>query len=187
MYTVFAQLTILAQEGEGAEGSGGVGLLLPAVEELVAGAIAFAIVFFFVWKWGVPALNTILEARQAEIQGRFDAAEQAKQEAESLLADYREQVAGARNEASVIVDDAREAAEAVRADIVARAETEAQALTTRSADEIAAERDRVAADLQRQVADLSLDVAEKVVASSLDRDGQRALVDRYIDELGGVR
>ena len=39
--------------------------------------------------------------------------------------------------------------------------------------------------MRREVAGLSLDVAEKIVGRSLDRTGQQALVDQFIDELGG--
>lgn len=187
---VFAQV-LLAQEveqiSEDVEGSGGVGLLLPVAEELMAGIIAFSIVFFFVWKWAIPALNKTLEARQAAIAAELESAEKAKVEAESLLTDYRARVAGAKQEAAQIVSEAREAGEAVKADIVNRAEGEAERIKSRAGDEIAAERERVALDLRRQVADLSIDVAKKVVGASIDVDGQRELVDSYIDELGGVR
>ncbi len=187
---VFAQV-LLAQEveqiSEDAEGSGGVGLLLPVAEELMAGIIAFSIVFYFVWKWAIPALNKTLEARQAAIAAELESAEKAKVEAESLLTDYRTQVAGAKQEAAQIVSEAREAGEVVKADIVSRAEGEAEQIKSRAGDEIDAERDRVASDLRRQVADLSIDVAKKVVGASIDVDGQRELVDRYIDELGGVK
>ncbi len=184
---VFAQV-LLAQEAEPiSEESGGVGLLLPAAEELIAGIIAFSIVFYFIWKWAIPALNKTLEARQAVIAAELESAEKAKVEAESLLTDYRTQVAGAKAEAAKIVADARDAGEAVKADIVTRAEGEAEQIKSRAGDEIAQERDRVASDLRRQVADLSIDVAKKVVGASIDVDGQRDLVDRYIDELGGVQ
>ena len=187
---VFAQV-LLAQEVEPisaeVEDSGGVGLLLPVAEELIAGIIAFGIVFYFIWKWAVPALNKTLEARQAVIAAELESAEKAKVEAESLLTDYRTQVAGAKSEASRIVSDARDAGEAVKADIITRAEGEAEQIKSRADDEIAAERDRVTSDLRRQVADLSIDVAQKVVGSAIDADAQRDLVDRYIDELGGVQ
>jgi F-type H+-transporting ATPase subunit b len=183
---VFAQ--VLAQEAEpAAEDSGGIDLLLPAPEELIAGIIAFAIIFFFIWKWAVPALNKTLEARQAAIAAELESAEKAKVEAESLLTDYRAQVAGAKGEAAEIVSDAREAGEATKTDIITRAEGEAEQIKSRADDEIVAERERVASDLRRQVADLSVDVAEKVVGESIDIDAQRKLVDRYIDELGGVQ
>ncbi|MDK1019737.1 MAG: F0F1 ATP synthase subunit B [Actinomycetota bacterium] len=187
---VFAQV-VLAQNAElilaQAEGGGGAAFLLPVPEELFAGIIAFSIVFFFVWKWAIPVLNKTLEARQAAIAGELETAESAKVEAESLLRDYRQQVAGAKDEASKILADARDAGEAVKGDIIARAEGEAQQIKSRASDEIAAERERAVAGLRRQVADLSLVVAAKVVESTLDADTQRDLVDRYIDELGGVK
>ena len=183
---VFAQLILAAEEGESSE-SGGIDLLLPAPEELIAGIIAFAIVFFFVWRWAGPALSKTLEARQQEIAAEYESAEKAKVEAESLLNDYRTQLAGANTEAEQIVADARDQGDALKADIVARAETEAGQIKARAQDEVEAERARIAGDLRRQVADLSLDVAERVVGESIDAERQRELVDRYIDDLGGVQ
>ena len=170
-----------------ADEAGGAGILLPAPEELIAGILAFGIIFAVVWKFALPSLTATLEQRQEAVRSKLEAADEAKQEAASLLEDYRAQVAGAKDEASQIVADAREAGEAVRADIVARADAEAESIKERGHEEVVAERDRVAADLRRQVADLSLDVAERVVASNMDADSQRDLVDRYIDELGGVQ
>jgi F0F1-type ATP synthase membrane subunit b/b' len=40
--------------------------------------------------------------------------------------------------------------------------------------------------MRREVAGLSIDVAEKLVGHTLDREGQQALVDQFIDELGGA-
>ncbi|MCH8899708.1 MAG: F0F1 ATP synthase subunit B [Acidobacteria bacterium] len=190
MYVLLTKAYYLLQEvepisEEGAEESGAA-LLLPAAEELIAGIIAFSIVFFFVWKWGIPVLNTALEARQQAINSQLEAAEAAKVEAESLLADYERQVANAKAEATQIVEDARGAADEVKTGIVERAEAEAEQIKERAQDELLAERERVAGELRRQVADLSLDVAERVVGLSLDDESQRELVDRYIDELGGV-
>jgi F-type H+-transporting ATPase subunit b len=184
-----AWTVILAQEAEpiSEEASSGAALLLPAPEELIAGIIAFVIIFAVVWKFALPALQATLEKRQDAVRTDLEAAEKAKLEAESLLVDYRTQVAGAKNEASDIVSEARDAGEAVKADIIARAETEAEQIKVRAGEEIVSERERAASDLRRQVAELSIDVAEKVVASSLDGDAQRDLVDRYIDELGGVQ
>jgi F-type H+-transporting ATPase subunit b len=167
--------------------SGGIDLLLPAPEELIAGVIAFVIIFAVVWKFALPTFQKVLEARQAAIASELESAERAKLEAESLLADYRSQLAGAKDEAAQIVAKARDDGESVKADIVARAQTEAEQIKVRANDEIESERARISGDIRRQVAALSLDVAEKVVGSSIDVASQKDLVDRYIDELGGVR
>jgi F-type H+-transporting ATPase subunit b len=191
MLSMLTQTMFLFQEAEQIsheveEEASGIELLLPHPDELIAGLIAFVIVFFFVWKWAVPSLNKTLEARQAKIRGEYEAAEAAKVEAQSLLDDYQDQLAGAKDEATGIVDEARTAGDQVKADIVARAEVEAEQIKERAQGEIAGERERVSGELRRQVADLSIGVAEKVVGDSLDDDRQRELVDRYIDDLGGV-
>ncbi len=181
---LFAQIVMAAEEGEEPEG---IDLLIPEIPELVAGIVAFAIVFFFVWRYALPALNRTLEARQAAIAGQIAEAEQSKSEAQSLLDDYRQQLADARSEANRIIEEARSQGEQVKADIVAKAEAEADELRRRAREEAAAERSRAEAELRREVATLSLDVAEKVVAGGIDRSAQQALVDRYIDELSGLR
>ncbi len=192
MLSMLTQVMFLLQDpelisAEPEEEVEGIQLLLPHPDELIAGLIAFVIVFFFVWKWAVPSLNKTLEARQAKIRGEYEAAEAAKVEAQSLLDDYQEQLSGAKDEATGIVDEARTAGDQVKADIVARAEVEAEQIKERAHGEIVGERERVSGELRRQVADLSITVAEKVVGDSLDDERQRELVDRYIDDLGGVR
>ena len=179
-------LPLILAASEGAEESSGIDLLLPATSELVAGILAFVIIFFFAWKWVFPNVTKTLEARQAAIKADYEAAEAAKVEAEALKNDYQSQLAQARDEASRIVEEARQAGESVRADVVARAEAEAVAIKERAAADMSGERDRVAASLKREVADLSLDVAEKVIGRSLDRGAQQTLVNQYIDELGGL-
>jgi len=44
-------------------------------------------------------LNKMLEERSAKIQGEMEKAESTRQEADTLLADYRAQLAGARDKA----------------------------------------------------------------------------------------
>jgi hypothetical protein len=70
-------LVVLATE-EGAESGGGLSLVLPHPEELIAGILAFLIVFFFVWRRALPAINRTLEARQLAITGQLSDAENAK-------------------------------------------------------------------------------------------------------------
>lgn len=174
-------LPIAAEETEG--GSGGLDLLLPPLNELVAGIIAFAIVFFFVWKWAVPAINRMLEQRQAAISGQIEDAEKAKAEAESLLADYRGQLAEARAEGNKIIDEARQSADQMRADIIAKAEADAEQIRARAREEAAGEMSRALADARSQVGDISVDLAGKIVGESLDQQAHQALIDRYLADL----
>lgn len=176
---LFASLLLAAEEE-----ASGTDLLLPDLRELGAAVIAFAIVFFFIWKWAIPAFDEMLENRQKAIKADLEAAEKEKAEAAALKEDYANQLSGAREEATRIVEEARQAGESARADIVARAEGEAEDIKSRAHQELDAERERAMTAMKREVAGLSLDVAEKLVGQTLDRSGQQALVDQFIDELG---
>lgn len=185
MMRLFATIAWAAEETV-EEAPSGIDLVLPEINELIAGVIAFAIVFLVVWIWARPAIARTLEARQDAITGQLAAAEGSKQEAESLLADYKAQLAKARSEANQIVEDARRAAEALRAEITARAEAEAAEIARRAQDETRAERERATAAIRDEVASLSLSVAQKAVAESIDAKVHKALVDKYIAELGSL-
>ena len=182
MIQFLAPVLVLAEEAV-VEESGGIDLLLPETSELIAGFIAFLIIFAFVWKWVLPAADKALASRQEAITGQLTQAESAKQEAESLLDDYKKQLSQAKTEANTIVEGAREAADVLRADLVGKAETEADSIRGKARADAGAEIDRAAAQIRDEVAALSLELAQKVVAGSVDESVQQTLVDRYIDDL----
>ena len=157
--------------------------LYPQASELIVGAIAFGILFFFMWKWVVPRVNTLLEERRAQIQGQLESAEQTRQQAEGELAEYRKQLASARDEANRIIEEARETAEQFRRDIQAKAEEESRNIVARAQDEIRAERDRVFNELRAQVADIAVTLAGRVVGAELDTKSHARLIDEYIEQV----
>ena len=80
------------------ESSSGLELLLPATSELFAGIFAFDIVFFFVWKWALPALDETLSARAEAIEGQISKAKNEKYEAQKTREDYQKLVSNADEE-----------------------------------------------------------------------------------------
>jgi F-type H+-transporting ATPase subunit b len=157
--------------------------LYPKAAELVTAAVAFAIIFSFFWKWVLPRINTLLEERRQQIQGQLENAEQTRQQAEQELADYRSQLANAREEGNRIIEEARKTADQLRRDIQASAEQEAQNTVARAQDEIRAERDRVFNELRTQVGEIAVDLAGRVVGQSLDKQSHERLIDDYIEQV----
>lgn len=171
---------LAAAEGEGGSAAE---LLFPAWPELVAGIIAFAIVFFFVRKWVWPSMTRTIEARQAAITGQMSAAEKSKQEAESLLSDYKAQLADSKAEANRIIEDARATAEQMKTEVLAKAESDAQQIIAKAREEAENERDRALADARKQVGSISVDLASQIVGESLNPETHQALVNRYLADL----
>ena len=157
--------------------------LYPHAAELVVGAAAFAIVFFFIWKWALPRINALLEERREKIQGELERAENTRVEADGVLADYREQLAAARDESNRIIEEGRRTADQIRRSIQASAEQEAQATVIRAQEEIRAERDRVFQELRTQVGEIAVTLAGRVVAKELDPAAHTRLIDDYIDQV----
>ncbi len=179
---ILAQILVLATE-EGEDGGGGLDLLLPPLNELIAGIIAFAIVFFFVWKWAVPAMNRLLEQRQAAIGGQLAEAEKAKADAEGLLSDYKAQLAAAKAEGNRIIEEARGTADQMKSEVVAKAESDASQILDKARQEAENERDRALAEARKEVGSISVDLAGRIVGESLDANAHKALVDRYLADL----
>jgi F-type H+-transporting ATPase subunit b len=177
MHSLVATVLLAAQEVSDKKD------IYPKLSELIVGAIAFAILFVFMAKWVVPRINQTLEARRDKIQGDLEKAEQARREAEKELSDYRQQLAGAREESNRIIEEARQTAESMRKDLTAKAEQESQQIVARAQEEIRAERDRVFQELKAQVGELSLALVGRVIGDSMDESRQRKLVDRYIEDL----
>jgi F-type H+-transporting ATPase subunit b len=128
-----------------------------------------------------------MEDRTQRIRDNLDEAEKTKNDAQSILDEYQRQLADAKNESSRIIEEARQTAEQMRKDLIARAEAEAAELRQRNQSEINAARDRLLADIQTQVRGMAIDLAEKVVEKNLDRDTQMALIESYINQVGSNR
>ncbi len=158
--------------------------ILPATNEIIWGGLSFLVLLVVLWKFGLPAATSMMHARTERIRADLDTAEQARVEAETVLAEYRTQLAESRAESSRMVDEARLQADQVRRDLTARAEAEAADLRARNAEQLIAERDRVLGELRGQVANLAVELAEKVVESNLDREANLALIENYINTVG---
>ncbi|MGH9014736.1 MAG: F0F1 ATP synthase subunit B [Acidimicrobiia bacterium] len=158
--------------------------ILPETNEILWGGAAFLILLVALWKFALPPVRQMMQNREDRIRADLERAEQAKNEGESELAEYRKQLADARNEAGRIIEEARQSADQVRRDLVARAEAEAAGIRDRAQQDVRLATDRATADLQSRVAELTIELAEKVVERNLDHDTQIALIESYINEVG---
>jgi F-type H+-transporting ATPase subunit b len=157
--------------------------LYPHASELIFGAVSFAIIYVFMAKFVIPRMNTLLEERRQKIQGEMERAEATRVEADSVLSDYRAQLASAGDEGNRIIEEARRTADQLRVDLQGKAEQDSRAIVARAQEEIRAERDRVFQELRSQVGEIAVELAGKVVGQSLDKSSHERLIDEYIDQV----
>ena len=159
--------------------------VLPEVNEIIWGGLFFSVVAFLLIKFAFPALRETMHAREERIRSELEGAERARTDAESELAGYQAQLADARSESGRIVEEARQSADQVRRELIAKAEEDAAAVRSRADEDIVLAKERAISELRAEVGTMSIELAEKVVERNLDRDTQMALIDSYIRQVGG--
>ena len=157
--------------------------IFPATNEIIWGAISFAVLLFLLSKFAWPGLKAGLEGRADRIRADLEAAETAKGEADQILSDYKAQLADARNESARIIEEARQAGDALRRDQEQRLQTELAQLRERAAADIEAAKRQAIGDLRNEVGQLAIGAAEVIVQHNLDRDTQVQLVESYIEQV----
>jgi F-type H+-transporting ATPase subunit b len=172
-------LLLAAEEGGAEEAASNP--ILPTMNELFWGAIAFGVMYLLVAYVLLPPIQRARNDRAATIQANKDAAESARAKAVSATAEVSDQLAGVRAETVTMLEQARAEAEAERQRLVSRADREVQAMKDLVESEIAAEREEAVAALRPQVADLAVGAASKMTGRQVDLAAVRPLVDRYLD------
>ena len=158
--------------------------LVPPGPELLVGTIAFAIVFFFFWKKLLPNINKVLEERRAAIEGGIEEADAMKTEAQSVLEQYKAQLAEARHEAARLRQEATEQGTAIIQEMKAEGQRQREEIIAAGHTQIEADRKAAAAALRQDVGKLATDLAGKLVGESLeDHARQSRTIDRFLDSL----
>ena len=149
---------------------------------LIAGS--FLLLIFLVKKFAWGNITSILDARAEKIINDIDQAEAARKKAEELAAKREAELAGSRQEATTILETAKETAEKNKAHILSEANQEALRLKEKAQLEISQNKEEAINSIKGDVADLTVNLAGKLLSQQLDSEGHRQLIDRYLNELG---
>ena len=149
---------------------------------LVAGSFLLLIILMKKFAW--ENITSTFEQRAKKISDDIDGAESARQKAEDLAQKRETELAGSRQEATTIIENAKETAEKNKAGILADAADEAGRLKEKANQEIAQTKAEALNSIKGDVADLTVNLASKILGQQLDQEAHKELIDRYIDKLG---
>lgn len=128
-------------------------------------------------------VRQFLRERTQRIQGQIDEARENRAAAGELRAKYDHQLMDIDLERTAILEEARKQASEQRAHILSVAKDEAKELKDKAGIEIAAERERVRDEIHTAVIDVSLEMAEKLLAASIDKKAHERLFADGLAEL----
>ncbi|HEY3552366.1 MAG TPA: F0F1 ATP synthase subunit B, partial [Solirubrobacterales bacterium] len=133
--------------------------------------------------WG-PILST-LQTRESFIHEALAKAKHDRDEAEARLKQYEERLAGARGEATAIVEEGRRDAEVVKRKIEAAAKVEADKMIDRARREIQIATVTATRELYDLSARLATDMAARVIGRELSAKDHERLIAEAIDGISG--
>jgi F-type H+-transporting ATPase subunit b len=161
------------------EGFAKLGINLPLLIAFVVNfIILFVVLYMFLFK---PVLKT-LDERQAKIKASMDLAEQIKQQAASNEETIKNQMTEARKEAQVIISQATQIGERLKAEAKEAAHVEAEALIEKAKVEIKHQRDKDVEQLKEQFADIAILAAQKVIQETLDKQKHQKVIDDVLNQ-----
>jgi F-type H+-transporting ATPase subunit b len=158
-------------------------LIEPSVGLMVWTLLVFGLTMVLLAKLAFPRISEALGRRQKAIEESIDTAERTRNEADALLAEYRERLKEARAQADELVHRARQAADAHEQEAKQRGQELLADASQRAERDIEAATERALSDIRREVAELTVLATEKLTKKVLTDADQRRLVDEALGEL----
>ncbi|MSP93762.1 MAG: ATP F0F1 synthase subunit B [Alphaproteobacteria bacterium] len=143
------------------------------------------LLFFAILLWQkVPKMiASALDARAAAISKELADARRLREEAASLLAEYKKKHAAAEQEASTIVSEAKAEAERFAAEAQVTIRNQIERRGKQAEEKIAQAEAQAVAEIRALAADAAVAAAEKLIASRLDDKRSADLLKRAIEEI----
>lgn len=143
------------------------------------------LLIFFVGKhYLFEPVKKMIDSRQKEIDDMYAEADDAREQAKALQAEYDKKLAAAAETSEQIVKDAIARGQSREEQIVRKAKAEADAILTKAGADIAQEKKKAINDAKNEISGLALAIAEKVVGRELNGKDQQNLINGFIDALG---
>ena len=142
------------------------------------------ILFTLIKKLLFKRVMDMLDARQQEIDGLYDAAGKDRSDAAQMKEEYDRRMSNARAEADQLVKNAVDTASRRGDDIVKEARDEAAHLKQKAEQDIEQERRKAYTELVGEISGMAADIAGKMVEREINPADHRGLVEEFIRNAG---
>ncbi len=141
-------------------------------------------IFFVARKYLFGPVHKMITDRQKEIDGMYEDAGKAKEEAENRAQEYAQKLSEAQATSERLVKEAVERGQHREEEIVRQANEEATAILDKAAHDVQREKKKAVNDAKNEISSMAVAIAEKIVGRELNEKDQQRMVDEFISELG---
>jgi F-type H+-transporting ATPase subunit b len=169
--------------GGGEEEGGGSFLVSPGLGLMIWTLALFLFTMWVLSRVAFPRIQEALDKRANAIRENIEASQRQREEADKLLAEYRQRLTEAREQADDIVARARKAAETAKAEASTEGKAKREELVAAARRDIEAETRRSLERIRKEVADLTVIATEKVTRKTLTDEDHKRLVEDALKEI----
>jgi F-type H+-transporting ATPase subunit b len=159
------------------------GIMDVSGQMMVLTYVTFAITAFVLYKIAWKPILNLIDKREENIRRSVEEAEKTRAEYANIDSTRSKLIEEADQRARDIVDKARIAASEAGRSIENKARQEASILLENARREIRAAQDKAMAAIRKESASMVIEVSRKVLQENLDEDRSRALADKMIQQV----
>ena len=154
------------------------------VWQILIALLNLTILFLLLKKFLYKPVEKVLKKRKEELDGQYEKANKAVNDAETAKAEYETRLNGAKIKADGIIKDAADTASKRSEKIIDSAREEADAIVSRAKVEADLEKARAQKEIKDEIVDVSSAIAEKLLSREINADDHKQLIDSFIEKIG---
>ncbi len=152
--------------------------------QIVISLLNLLILFLLFKKFLFKPVNNMLSKRQAEIDERYDAADEAKRAAEEDRLFWDEKIGTVKAETDKMIEKAQNNAKRQGDAIVSKAKDQADGIIRQAENQAQLEMKKAEEDIKREIVEVSTALANKLLEREINPEDHRGLIDSFIEKIG---
>lgn len=151
---------------------------------IIATLLNTLILFLVLRHFLFDKVNKVIENRKNDVKETYRQADEAKENAEKLEAEYTSRLEGAKEESAQIIQTATRKAQQRSDEIISEARTEAKGLVDNASREIEREKKIAVNQIKNEITDIAFSAAAAVVEKDMTGEDNERLIEKFIDNVG---
>lgn len=152
--------------------------------QMFASLANLVLLFLIVKKLLYKPVKEMLAKRQSTIDGDYEAAKKAKEQALSDQKTYEEKLQSAKSEADRVIKSAVDIASAREKEIIGQAKAKAEGIVRQAQSDAEMERQKAEEDIRREIVEVSSLLTEKMLEREITLGDHKQFIDSFIESIG---
>ncbi len=139
---------------------------------------------YIVKRFLLDKVFAVVDARKAAASAQLADAQQAKDEADAMKAEYTENLAGAKERADEIISHAQKVATTRSEELIGEARAQASQMKQKAEADIQQEKKKAVNEIKDEIGGMAMEIASKVVQREINEADHKELIDQFIQNVG---